>query len=69
MILMASQQAIRPGFNTPRHPRKYVLVRQQMSFGGRSGQLAPKPMITVFFTAKKLHVFDVIPRGSTSNPL
>jgi hypothetical protein len=38
--LTASQQATSHGFSTPCHPRKYLPVRQQMSFRGRGRQLA-----------------------------
>jgi hypothetical protein len=69
MILMMSQQAASPGFNTPRYPRKHLPVRQQMSFRGRGRQGREKTMITVFFTAKKLIVFDLLPRGRTFNQL
>jgi hypothetical protein len=69
MILMTWQQATSPGFHTPRHPRKYLPIRQQMSFRGRGRQLAGKIMMMVFFTAKKLIGFDVLPRDSTFNQL
>jgi hypothetical protein len=67
--LMASQRATSPGFNTLWHPRKSLSVRQQMSFRRHGRQLARETMITVFFTAKKLIVLDVLPRGSTFNQL
>jgi hypothetical protein len=67
MIFMALQQATSPGFNTPQHPRKCLLVRQQMSFRGRGRRWRENN--TVFFTAKKFMVFDVLPRGSIFNQL
>jgi hypothetical protein len=67
MILMASQQARSRSFNTPRHPRKCLPVQHRMSFRGRGRQLARKTMVMVFFTARKLIVLDVLPRGSTLN--
>jgi hypothetical protein len=69
MILMALQQAASPGFNSPQHSRKCLLVRQQILFRPRGRQLARKTMIAAFFTAKKLIVFDVLPRGGTFNQL
>jgi hypothetical protein len=67
MILMALQQVTSPGFNTPRHHRKCLPARQQMSFRGRDRQLARKGTIIVLFTSKKLIAFDVLPKGSTFN--
>jgi hypothetical protein len=66
---MASQQATSLGFNTPWHLRKCLPVWQQILFRGHRRQLARKAMITVFFTAKKLIVFNVLPRDSTFNQL
>jgi hypothetical protein len=68
-ILMASQQATSPGFNTSQYPRKCLPGRHQMSFRGHGRQGAKKTMITVSFTAKKLIVLNVFPRGSTFNQL
>jgi hypothetical protein len=54
-------------FQHLRHLRQCLPVRQQMLFRGHARQLARKTMITVLFTAKKLIVFDALPRGNTLN--
>jgi hypothetical protein len=42
MLLMASQQATSSGINIPRNPRKWLPIRQQMSFRGRRQAVGAK---------------------------